>query len=139
MLDEKQLRLIELLVSEDFTIIDALKEVQINRSTFYDWRKGISKPGKEFNKAYEEALQFKVNESRKNVQQGVNTHIKELKYIAANSPNHNARVNAIKQLFTYAELDPNFKQEITINSNDENKNALLEKWKNKQQDNKEDE
>ncbi|AIF45423.1 phBC6A51 family helix-turn-helix protein [Virgibacillus sp. SK37] len=135
MLSEKQLKLIELLISDEHTITEALAKVQVAKTTFYEWRKGQSKPGKEFNKAYEEALEFKVRESRKNIQQDVNSLLNELKKISTSSKNDNARVQAIKQLITYAELDPDFKQQLTINNGEEeNKNKLLEMLKAKQEE-----
>jgi len=103
---------------EKICCYNALKEVQIGESTLYEWRKGKSKTGEEFNKAYEEALEFKVHESRKNVQQQVNKYLKYLDEISEKSKNDNARVNAITKIICYAELDPQFKQELTIKANE---------------------
>lgn len=139
MLSEKQLELIELLVSGEHTVKDACESVGVSRMTYYDWRKGHTKVGKEFNKAYDEALELKVKESRRFVKTRVNNLLKSLMDITDNGKNENAKVNAVAKLLHYGDLDPSDKQELTIKGDDDNKNALLEMWKQKKQESNEDE
>lgn len=132
MTDERQNKLIELLVEGHLTIVEACKQADVPLQTYYEWRKNESKPGKAFNKAYEEALQLKVKESRKYVQRRVNELLDSLMDITKKGKNENAKVQAVAKLLHFAELDPDSKSEITINTNDDNKNDLLAMWREKQ-------
>ncbi len=130
MLNEKQIKLIELLVSGEVLIKDALEQTGIPKSTYYDWRKNETG---EFMKAYNEALGFKVDEAKKNIKNNVERYLKTLDDIQSKGKNEQARVNAVGKLFTFAELDPSFKQEINIKDNEEHKNVLLDMLKDNKQ------
>lgn len=133
MLNSKQQKLIELLITEEYSISEACKVVGINRASYYDWKQGTGKTAKEFQKAYDEALNLKVQESRERVRNNVNGLLDSLTNIAKKGGNENARVNAVGKLINYAELDPADKQDITVNENKDKANELLHMWKQKQE------
>ncbi|WP_163581123.1 phBC6A51 family helix-turn-helix protein [Gracilibacillus saliphilus] len=135
MLTEKQLKLIEKVVEGNSTIKECYESVQVPKTTYYYWMNH----NKEFQKAMDQALEDKVKESKHNIRKNVNTYIDALTDIVRSGKNENAKVNAVSKILNYAELDPQFKQELTIKNNDEDKNTLLKKWKEKQQENKEEE
>lgn len=123
MLTDKQKELIERLVEGSELIQDVLKSLDISSSTYYYWRQN----NKTFNDAYDAAIEAKVDEARKNIRSEVRKYIKRLDEISLNGSNENARVNAIAKILTLGNLDPQFKQEITIKSDDnEQKNHLLD-------------
>ncbi|WP_373892782.1 phBC6A51 family helix-turn-helix protein [Virgibacillus sp. CBA3643] len=134
MIDERQTKLIELLVSGDYTTKDACKNAGVPLTTYYEWRKNDSKPGKEFNKYYDEALELKVKESRRTVKSNVNELLDSLLNISKKGKNENARVNAVAKLMNYAELDPSDKQELTVKDGQDDANKLLEMWQSKKKD-----
>jgi len=135
-LTEKQMKLIELLVEGNLTIKDACEQVGISRVTYYSWMQGEGKKGRAFQKAYEEALDFKVNESKRRIKNDINGLIDSLMKIIKSGSNETAKVNAVAKLLTYAELDPQFKQEVTIKTDDsESKNALLDMLEKKKESN----
>lgn len=125
-----QIKLIELIVSENKTVKDATEEVGIGRTTYYDYLK-LDK----FKRAMDEAIELKVQEAKKNIKVNVNKYIRTLDNLSEKGKNEAARVNAIGKLFTLAELDPQFKSEVTIKNDDSAaKNAMLEKLKQKKQE-----
>lgn len=127
MLTEKQLKLIEYLVDGEMTISDALKKAGVPRTTYYHWRKN---PDSEFMRTLNETTEITVNNAKQSIRTNVERYIKQLDRIAMQSPNEQAKVNAIAKLFTLAELDPTFKQEVTINKDEsESKNYLLDMLK----------
>lgn len=132
-LSEKQLELIKLLVKGEKPITDCLKEVQIAKSTYYDWRKN----NHVFNKAIDEAVENNVNALKQNVRSNAKKYIKLLEDIAANGKNENARTNALGKLINLGELDPSFKQEVTVKNEETTEKNKLKAMLQRKQDEEE--
>lgn len=125
-----QLKLIELIVSEEKSITEATNEVGISRTSYYDY---IKNPV--FKQAMDEAIELKVKEARKHIKINVNKYLKQLDNLSEKGKNEAARVNALKTLLTMGELDPSTKQEVTVkNDESEQKNVLLDMLKEKSED-----
>lgn len=121
-LTDKQLKVIDMLIENEKSISDICSDVGIARSTFYDWRRG----NKLFNQKLDEAVEERVKTLKQNVRSNAAKYVKWLEDIAEKSKNDNARVAALGKLSTLGELDPAFKQEITVkNDESEQKNVLL--------------
>lgn len=125
-LNEKQIKVIELYVEGELPVTEICELVQVPRSTFYEWKKN----NKVFKETLEEAIELKVNEAKQRIRIGVNKYINRLEKLQESGKNEQAIVNAIKSLLTLGELDPSFKQDITINKDEsESKNYLLDMLK----------
>lgn len=125
-LNEKQIKVIELYVEGELPVTEICELVQVPRSTFYEWKKN----NKVFKETLEEAIELKVNEAKQRIRIGVNKYINRLEKLQESGKNEQAIVNAIKSLLTLGELDPSFKQEVTINKDEsESKNYLLDMLK----------
>jgi predicted DNA-binding protein YlxM (UPF0122 family) len=130
-LTDKQLQVIELIVQGEQSILDICETVNVSRTAYYNWRRD----NKLFNEKLEEAIDEKVKILRQNVRSNANKYIKWLEDIAKNSKNDNARVNALGKLSSLGELEPVYKQEVTIkNDESEQKNVLLDMLKEKSED-----
>lgn len=139
MINEKQRKLIEYIVVDEMSISAACEKAGVPRRSYYDWIQETGKTGKEFVKAMDSAIDIKVKESRKRVRNNVNSLLDSLEEVVTKGKNENAKVNAVAKMMNYAELDPANKQEINVTDNKEDANQLLEMWKQKQQDKKDDE
>ncbi|MBD1222761.1 phBC6A51 family helix-turn-helix protein [Virgibacillus halodenitrificans] len=134
MLTEKQLKLIGLVVEGNHTIKECYEAVQVPKATYYYWVNN----NKEFQKAIDQALDDKVKEAKQNIRKNINNYIDSLADIIINGKNENARVNATSKILHFSELDPSFKQQITINNGEEeSKNKLLEMFEAKKEEKEE--
>lgn len=123
MLTEKQTKLIELLVAGAHDIQACCDMALVKRSTYYYWQNN----NKAFQEAYNDAIELKVNRAKQNIRRNVDVYLNRLDKLSETGANENARVNAIAKLLTLAELDPQFKQEVTIKTDDsDSKNYMME-------------
>ena len=123
MLTKKQITLIERIVEGEETVKDILADLDVPKSTYYDWKK----VNKEFKEAMDEAIELKVEQAKKNIRMNVNKYISRLDTLSKSQSNQMASINAITKLLDLAQLFEN-KSEITVKSdlNSEEKNHLLD-------------
>jgi len=129
MLDNKKLRAIEMLSLGEMTVKAISEELEVSRTTIYSWLKDPKFKAKleEMNKLRDAFLKQELKDKAKD-------YLKELEKLGKKSKNDMVRLRAIEDLLAHSGW--NQQTEITINTNDTNKNALLELWKEKQnQDN----
>jgi CRISPR/Cas system-associated endonuclease Cas3-HD len=123
LLTKKQITLIERIVEGEETVKDILADLDVPKSTYYDWKK----VNKEFKEAMDEAIELKVEQAKKNIRMNVNKYISRLDTLSKSQSNQMASINAITKLLDLAQLFEN-KSEITVKSdlNSEEKNHLLD-------------
>lgn len=135
-LTDVQIKVIEAVVADDKSITEICELFNVPRPTYYYWVRN----NKAFNEAMDEAIDEKVREARKNIRAKINKYIDRLDNLSVTGKNEAAKVNAISKILTMGELDPQFKQEVTVKNDDsEAKNYMLEMLKKKREQEQQDE
>ncbi|MBS4207458.1 phBC6A51 family helix-turn-helix protein [Bacillus sp. FJAT-50079] len=130
MLEERQLKAIEMLVEGGHTITAIAKEVGVSRKTMYTW---MSKDN--FKAKLQEMQELKNNILKEKVKGNAEANIKVLEELRDSSKNDMTRYHCANILLQYAGWNSNQVQEITIKSDDSNdKNYLLDLLKKKREE-----
>ena len=130
MLTDKKLKAIELLSAGEMTVTAIAEELNVGRTTIYAWLKDSK-----FKAKLEEMNKLKDAYLKQELKDKAGKYLKELEKLGMKSKNDMVRVRAIQDLLAHA--DWNQQTEITINTNDDNKNDLLAMWKEKKNQDKE--
>ncbi|WP_214480978.1 phBC6A51 family helix-turn-helix protein [Bacillus sp. SM2101] len=100
-LHEKQLKVIEELVTGDKSITQICEECEVGRRTYYDWKRD----NELFNQTLQEALDLKHKIAKQNIKSKTEHYIKLLERVAEKGQNENAKVNAIGKIISLGGLE----------------------------------
>ncbi|WP_339227828.1 phBC6A51 family helix-turn-helix protein [Oceanobacillus sp. FSL K6-2867] len=131
MLTDKKLKAIEMISSGEYTVTAIAEELGVSRGAIYKWMKDPK-----FKAKLEEMNKLRDAYLKQELKDKAGKYLKELEKLGMKSKNDMVRMRAIQDLLAHA--DWNQQTEITINTNDDNKNDLLALWKEKQSQDKED-